>query len=66
MATFYKHSGEAPVAGLINAFICGTVSASILAVIYAYAVAFIPLTYWVDRVTYRAYQRRVAKQSGTK
>jgi hypothetical protein len=29
-----------------------------------YAVAFIPLTYWVDRVTYRAYQRRVAKQSG--
>ena len=25
-----------------------------------YAVAFIPLTYWVDRVTYRAYQRRVA------
>jgi hypothetical protein len=31
-----------------------------------YAIAFIPLTYWVDRTTYRAYQRRVAKQSGKK
>ena len=28
-----------------------------------YAVAFIPLTYWVDRTAYRAYQRRLAKQS---
>jgi hypothetical protein len=28
-----------------------------------YAVAFVPLTYWVDRTTYRAYQRRVAKQT---
>jgi hypothetical protein len=28
-----------------------------------YFVAFIPLTYWVDRTTYRAYQRRLAKQS---
>jgi predicted lipid-binding transport protein (Tim44 family) len=27
-----------------------------------YAVAFIPLTYWVDRTAYRAYQRRLAKQ----
>ncbi|HST16709.1 MAG TPA: hypothetical protein VLK36_03505 [Gaiellaceae bacterium] len=28
-----------------------------------YAVAFIPLTYWVDRTAYRAYQRRLAKQA---
>jgi hypothetical protein len=27
-----------------------------------YAIAFIPLTYWVDRTTYRTYQRRLAKQ----
>lgn len=31
-----------------------------------YFVAFIPLTYWVDRTTYRAYQRRLAKQSAVK
>ena len=31
-----------------------------------YFVAFIPLTYWVDRTTYRAYQRRLAKQSAAK
>jgi hypothetical protein len=31
-----------------------------------YLVAFIPLTYWVDRTTYRAYQRRLAKQSDAK
>ena len=31
-----------------------------------YFVAFIPLTYWVDRTTYRAYQRRLAKQSNAK
>src|SRR4051794_10636489 len=29
-----------------------------------YAVAFIPLTYWIDRTAYRAYQRRLAKESG--
>jgi len=28
-----------------------------------YAVAFIPLTYWIDRTAYRTYQRRLAKQS---
>jgi len=28
-----------------------------------YAVAFIPLTYWVDRTAYRAYQKRLAKQA---
>ena len=27
-----------------------------------YALAFIPLTYWIDRTAYRAYQRRLAKQ----
>jgi hypothetical protein len=31
-----------------------------------YAAAFVPLTYWIDRTAYRAYQRRVAKQSGKK
>ena len=28
-----------------------------------YGLAFIPLTYWIDRTAYRTYQRRVAKQS---
>jgi hypothetical protein len=28
-----------------------------------YAVAFIPLTYWIDRTAYRAHLRRTAKQS---
>jgi hypothetical protein len=29
-----------------------------------YGLAFIPLTYWIDRTAYRSYQRRLAKQSG--
>ncbi len=28
-----------------------------------YGLAFIPLTYWIDRTAYRTYQRRLAKQS---
>jgi hypothetical protein len=28
-----------------------------------YGIAFIPLTYWIDRTAYRTYQRRLAKQS---
>jgi hypothetical protein len=28
-----------------------------------YAVAFIPLTYWIDRTAWRSYQRRVARQA---
>ena len=28
-----------------------------------YGLAFIPLTYWIDRTAYRAHQRRLAKQS---
>jgi hypothetical protein len=28
-----------------------------------YGLAFIPLTYWIDRTAYRSYQRRLAKQS---
>jgi hypothetical protein len=28
-----------------------------------YAVAFIPLTYWIDRTAYRSYQKRVARRS---
>ena len=31
-----------------------------------YGLAFIPLTYWIDRTAYRTYQRRLAKQSGEK
>jgi hypothetical protein len=31
-----------------------------------YAGAFVPLTYWIDRTAYRAYQRRVAKQAAKK
>ena len=29
-----------------------------------YAAAFIPLTYWIDRTAYRAYQKRLARASG--
>lgn len=29
-----------------------------------YALAFIPLTYWIDRTAYRSYQRRAARQGG--
>jgi hypothetical protein len=29
-----------------------------------YAVAFVPLTYWVDRTAYRSYQKRLARSSG--
>ena len=28
-----------------------------------YGLAFIPLTYWIDRTAYRSYQKRLAKQS---
>jgi hypothetical protein len=28
-----------------------------------YAVAFIPLTYWIDRTAYRSYLRRIARES---
>jgi len=28
-----------------------------------YAVAFVPLTYWIDRTTYRAYQKRLRRQN---
>jgi hypothetical protein len=28
-----------------------------------YGLAFIPLTYWIDRTAYRTYQRRLAKQA---
>ncbi|HEX4527003.1 MAG TPA: hypothetical protein VH108_09735 [Gaiellaceae bacterium] len=31
-----------------------------------YALAFIPLTYWIDRTAYRTYLRRVGRQSETK
>jgi hypothetical protein len=28
-----------------------------------YGLAFIPLTYWIDRTAYRTYQRRLAKHA---
>ena len=31
-----------------------------------YGVAFVPLTYWIDRTAYRSYQKRVARQSSKK
>ena len=31
-----------------------------------YALAFIPLTYWIDRTAFRTYQRRVARQDEKK
>jgi hypothetical protein len=37
--------------------------ASIAAV---YAIAFIPMTYWIDRWSYRSYQRRAARQAEKK
>ncbi len=33
------------------------------AIAVVYAVAFIPLTYWIDRFAYRSYQRRLAKHN---
>jgi hypothetical protein len=35
-----------------------------LAIGVLYAAAFIPLTYWIDRTAYRAYQKRLARSSG--
>jgi hypothetical protein len=29
-----------------------------------YALAFIPLTYWIDRTAYRSFLKRQARQSG--
>jgi len=37
-----------------------------LAIGLIYGLAFIPLTYWIDRMAYRTYQRRVAKAAGGK
>jgi hypothetical protein len=31
-----------------------------------YALAFVPLTYWVDRTAYRSYQKRLARSSSKK
>ncbi len=31
-----------------------------------YAVAFVPLTYWIDRTAYRTYLKRLERQSGKK
>jgi hypothetical protein len=43
----------------------GGSTASRAAIAIVYAVAFIPLTYWVDRLAYRSYHKRLAK-SGAK
>ena len=41
----------------------GGSTASRAAIATVYAVAFIPLTYWVDRIAYRSYEKRMAKQN---
>ncbi|HTR33591.1 MAG TPA: hypothetical protein VMH47_06915 [Gaiellaceae bacterium] len=35
-----------------------------LAIGIFYAVAFVPLTYWIDRTAYRSYQKRIARAAG--
>jgi hypothetical protein len=37
-----------------------------LAIGLFYGLAFIPLTYWIDRTAYRTYERRLAKQATAK
>ncbi len=37
-----------------------------LAIGVFYGVAFVPLTYWIDRTAYRSYLKRVARASGKK
>jgi hypothetical protein len=37
-----------------------------LAIGVFYALAFVPLTYWVDRTAYRSYQKRLARTHGKK
>lgn len=44
----------------------GGSTASRAAIASIYAVAFIPLTYWVDRIAYRSYQKRMAKADAKK
>ena len=44
----------------------GGSTASRAAIAIVYAVAFIPLTYWVDRLAYRSYQKRMAKLDAKK
>ena len=41
-----------------------TASRAVIALVYA--VAFITLTYWVDRIAYRSYQKRMAKLDAKK
>jgi hypothetical protein len=40
--------------------------ASRAAIAAIYAVAFVPLTYFVDRLAYRTYQKRLAREGGKK
>ena len=37
-----------------------------LAIGIFYAIAFVPLTYWIDRTAYRSYQKRLDRASGNK
>ena len=37
-----------------------------LAIGLFYGVAFVPLTYWIDRTAYRSYQKRLTRAGGTK
>lgn len=41
-----------------------TANRSVIAALYG--VAFIPMTYWIDRLSYRTYHRRLARQADKK
>jgi hypothetical protein len=45
MTQFYRHSGTAPLLGIVRATIIGTGAATFLAIIYAYAIHYIPFVY---------------------
>ncbi|HTI49518.1 MAG TPA: hypothetical protein VL475_01150, partial [Planctomycetaceae bacterium] len=45
MAQFYRHSGTAPAFGILRTFIMGAGAATFLAIIYAFAIHYIPFVY---------------------
>jgi hypothetical protein len=54
--------GGAMLLAFVFLFKTGPVAVRVLWGLF-YAVAFIPLTYWIDRTAYRAYQKRVARRA---
>jgi hypothetical protein len=45
MSQFYQHSGTVPLMGVVRTFITGFGTATFLAIIYSYGIAWIPLVY---------------------